>query len=120
VTAERHAILSTNTSGLNITKLAKSTDDPARVIGTHWFNPPMLMDLVEVIMTEHTPDSVASTAGAVVEDFGKMSIHYKMDVPSFIVNRLIRSYGEDPAWVVYCGEHTMLGVDSAMKSDEGF
>ena len=114
------AILSTNTSGLNVTELAESTDDPARVVGTHWFNPPMLMDLVEVVMTEHTPDAVASTAEALVESLGKTPIRCKMDVPSFIVNRLMRPYGEEPAWMVHRGEHTMREIDSAMKYAEGF
>jgi len=114
------AILATNTSGLNITKLAESTANPERVIGTHWFNPPMLMDLVEVIMTEHTPDSVADTAEALVDSFGKTPIRCKVDVPSFIVNRLMRPYGEEPAWMAYRGTHSFEEIDSAMKYAEGF
>ena len=46
--APEDAVLSTNTSGLNITQLAEVTDRPEQVVGTHWFNPPMLMELVEV------------------------------------------------------------------------
>lgn len=114
------AILATNTSGLNITELAETTEDPERVIGTHWFNPPMLMELVEVIMTEHTPDGVADTAESLVESFGKTPIRCKVDVPSFIVNRLMRPYGEGPAWMVYRGEHSLREIDSAMKYAEGF
>ena len=114
------AILATNTSGLNITELAETTETPGRVLGTHWFNPPMLMDLVEVIMTEHTPDSVADTAEALVESFGKTPIRCKTDIPSFIVNRLMRPYGEGAAWMVYRGEHSIEEIDSAMKYDAGF
>jgi len=80
----------------------------------------MLMDLVEVIMTEYTPDDVANTAEALVESFGKTPIRCKMDVPSFIVNRLMRPYGEQPAWMVYRGEHSIEEIDSAMKFREGF
>lgn len=118
--APEDAILATNTSGLNITELAETTDTPERVIGTHWFNPPMLMDLVEIIMTEHTPNSVADTAESLVESFGKTPIRCKVDVPSFIVNRLMRPYGEEPAWMVYRGEHSLTEIDSAMKYDAGF
>jgi enoyl-CoA hydratase/3-hydroxyacyl-CoA dehydrogenase len=118
--ASDDAILATNTSGLNITELAESTSDPSRVLGTHWFNPPMLMDLVEIIMTEHTPESVADTAEALVESFDKTPIRCKMDIPSFIVNRLMRPYGEEPAWMVYRGEHSIEEIDSAMKFGEGF
>ncbi len=119
-TTRDDAILATNTSGLNITQLAEVTDRPGQVLGTHWFNPPMLMDLVEVIMTEHTPENVVDTAEALVEDFGKTPIRCRRDIPSFIVNRLMRPYGEEPAWMVHRGEHSMKEIDSAMKFGEGF
>ena len=118
--APEDAILATNTSGLNITRLAEVTDRPDQVVGTHWFNPPMLMQLVEVIMTEHTPTEVGDTAEELVESFDRTPIRCKMDIPSFIVNRLMRPYGEGAAWMVYRGEHTIEEIDSAMKYKEGF
>jgi enoyl-CoA hydratase/3-hydroxyacyl-CoA dehydrogenase len=118
--ALEEAILATNTSGLNVTKLAESTDTPERVIGTHWFNPPMLMELVEVIMTDHTTTSVVDTTEALVEDFGKTPIRCRMDIPSFIVNRLMRPYSEGSSWMVYRGEYSFQEIDSAMKFNEGF
>ncbi|GAB7011144.1 3-hydroxyacyl-CoA dehydrogenase [Halorubrum trueperi] len=114
------AILATNTSGLNITRLAETTTRPEQVVGTHWFNPPMLMELVEVIMTEHTPDGVADTAEELIESFNKTPTLCKIDIPSFIVNRLMRPYGEGPAWMVYRGEHSIEEIDSAMKYQERF
>ena len=119
-TAPEEAILATNTSGLNITRLAEVTDRPEQVVGTHWFNPPMLMDLVEVIMTEHAPEEVGDTAEALIESFDKTPIRCKIDIPSFIVNRLMRPYGEGPAWMLYRGEYSMKEIDSAMKYKEGF
>jgi enoyl-CoA hydratase/3-hydroxyacyl-CoA dehydrogenase len=118
--APEEAILATNTSGLNITELAEVTDRPEQVIGTHWFNPPMLMELVEVIMTEYTPDGVADTGEAIVESFDRTPIRCRRDIPAFIVNRLMRPYGEAPAWMVYRGEYSMEEIDSAMKFKEGF
>lgn len=118
--APEDAILATNTSGLNITRLAEVTDRPSQVIGTHWFNPPMLMDLIEIIMTEHTPDGVADTIEALIDSFDKTPIRCKIDIPSFIVNRLMRPYGEGPAWMVYRGEHAIEEIDSAMKYKEEF
>lgn len=114
------ALLATNTSGLNITNIAETTSRPDQVIGMHWFNPPMLMDLVEVIMTKHTPDGVADTGEALVESFGKTPIRCKRDIPNFIVNRLMRPYGESGAWLVYFEDATIEEVDSAMKYKEGF
>lgn len=118
--APARAILSTNTSGLNITQLAEVTENPSRVVGTHWFNPPMLMELVEVIMTDYTAPEVADTAEALIESFDKTPIRCMVDIPSFIVNRLMRPYGEEPAWMVYRGEFTIEEIDSAMKFKEGF
>ncbi|THE66131.1 3-hydroxyacyl-CoA dehydrogenase [Salinadaptatus halalkaliphilus] len=118
--APAEALLATNTSGLNITQLAEVTDRPDQVIGTHWFNPPMLMDLVEVIMTEHTPDEVATTGEELIESFDKTPIRCRIDIPSFIVNRLMRPYGEGAAWLAYRGEHSFEEIDSAMKYQEGF
>ena len=118
--APEDAILATNTSGLNITKLAESTDDPSRVVGTHWFNPPMLMELVEVIMTEYTPEPVADTAEEVIESFDRTPIRCRIDIPKFIVNRLMRPSGEGPAGMVYRGEHSIEEIDSAMKFGAGF
>lgn len=118
--APPEAILASNTSGLNITQLAETTGRPGQVIGTHWFNPPVLMELVEVVRTEYTPENVLETAESVIESFGKTSIRCDVDVPSFIVNRLMRPYGEEPAWMVYRGEHSIREIDSAMKFRAGF
>lgn len=118
--APEHALLATNTSGLNITRLAESTDRPEQVVGTHWFKPPMVMELVEVIMTEYTPEEVATTCEALVERFGRTPIRCQRDIPNFIVNRLMRPYGEEPAWMVYRGEADIEEIDSAMKYREGF
>ncbi|MFB6310897.1 MAG: 3-hydroxyacyl-CoA dehydrogenase NAD-binding domain-containing protein [Salinirussus sp.] len=118
--APPEAILATNTSGLSVTALAEATDRPDQVLGTHWFNPPMLMELVEVIMTEYTPEPVAETAEALVEDFGKTSIRVRMDIAKFIVNRLMRAFSEGPAWMVSRGEYSIREIDSAMKYKAGF
>lgn len=118
--APDHALLATNTSGLNITQLAESTSRPEQVIGLHWFNPPMLMDLVEVIMTEHTPATVGDSGEALVESFGKTPIRCKRDIPNFIVNRLMRPFGASAAWLAYLEAAEIEEVDSAMKYREGF
>jgi enoyl-CoA hydratase/3-hydroxyacyl-CoA dehydrogenase len=118
--APQNAILATNTSGLNITRLAEATDSPERVIGTHWFNPPMLMELVEVIMTDYTSSPAVDTTEALVRDLNKTPIRCQMDIPSFIVNRLMRPYSEGSAWMVYRGEHSLREIDSAMKFEAGF
>jgi enoyl-CoA hydratase/3-hydroxyacyl-CoA dehydrogenase len=118
--APSHAILATNTSGLNITELAESTSDPARVVGTHWFNPPTLMELVELIETQHTDPGVVETCEALVDAYDKTPIHCQRDVPLFIVNRIFRPYGESAAWLAYLDEADIVEIDSAMKHRESF
>jgi enoyl-CoA hydratase/3-hydroxyacyl-CoA dehydrogenase len=118
--APDRAILATNTSGLNITRLAEVTDRPERVLGTHWFNPPMLMDLVEVIETEHTDRAIAGTGEELIAELGKTPIRCRRDVPLFIVNRLMRPYGEAAAWLAYYDEAGIEAIDAAMKYGEGF
>ena len=118
--APKDAILATNTSGLNITKLAEVTDHPAQVVGTHWFNPPVLMDLVEVIMTEYTDEHVVTISEELVESYEKTPIRCRKDIPQFIVNRCMRPYGEAAAYLVYYGEADIEAIDSAMKYKEHF
>lgn len=118
--APEQAILATNTSGLSVTELAEVTSRPDRVIGTHWFNPPMLMDLVEIIHTEYTADTVAKTTKTLIENLGKTPIVCRRDIPKFIVNRCMRSYDQAAAWLVYYGEAEIREIDSAMKYREEF
>jgi enoyl-CoA hydratase/3-hydroxyacyl-CoA dehydrogenase len=118
--APEGAILASNTSGLNVTRIAEATGRPERVLGTHWFNPPMLMDLVEVIQTAHTDPTVADLVSGFVEDIGKTPIKCRKDVPSFIVNRCMRPYGEAAAWLVYHDRATKEKIDSAFRYGERF
>lgn len=118
--APDHAILATNTSGLSVTALAEATDRPEQVIGTHWFNPPMLMDLVELVHTEYTSEQVAARSRAFVESLGKTPIVCRRDVPKFIVNRCMRAYDQSAAWLAYFGVADFREIDSAMKYREDF
>lgn len=118
--APDHTIITTNTSSLNITALAESTDRPSQVAGLHWFRPPMLMDLVEVIETDHTSEDVADLLVALVEDYDRTPIRCRRDVPNFIVNRCMRPYGEAAFWLIHYGEADIEEIDSAMKYKEDF
>ena len=118
--APDHAILASNTSGLNVTRIAEATDRPDRVLGTHWFNPPMLTKLVEVVHAEHTDPAIADLAATFVEALEKTPIHCRKDVPSFVVNRCMRPYGEAAAWQAYYDEARKGAVDAAFEYDEEF
>jgi len=82
------AVLASNTSVIPITQIMGGLRDRARALGTHWWNPPFLVPLVEVIGTEWTsPEAVARTI-ALHKALGKVPVHVKRDVPGFVGNRL--------------------------------
>jgi 3-hydroxybutyryl-CoA dehydrogenase len=81
-------ILATNTSGLSITEIASATNHPQRVIGMHFFNPALVMKLVEIIRGECTSDETFLKAAAFVKQIGKEMVEVR-DCPGFIVNRLL-------------------------------
>jgi 3-hydroxyacyl-CoA dehydrogenase/enoyl-CoA hydratase/3-hydroxybutyryl-CoA epimerase len=89
--SSEHTILATNTSALSVTELAAATPHPERVIGIHFFNPPHLMPLVEVITHAGTTDEVAASAVRFVQSLGKTPVLVK-DSPGFVVNRILMPY----------------------------
>ncbi|MDQ6826172.1 MAG: 3-hydroxyacyl-CoA dehydrogenase NAD-binding domain-containing protein [Candidatus Eremiobacteraeota bacterium] len=85
------AILATNTSSLSVTALANSVPRPERVIGLHFFNPPLLMKLVEIVRTEKTDPAVLEFASSFVAGLRKTGV-VTGDTPGFIVNRVARPF----------------------------
>lgn len=86
--ASENTILCSNTSNIRITEIAAQTKNPERVIGTHFFNPPVLMKLVEVVKGEKTGDSVFESVFELMKSLGKIPISVNKDTPGFIVNRI--------------------------------
>ncbi len=90
--AKPECIFATNTSGLSVTELANSTDRPEKFLGLHFFNPPPVMALVEVIKGEKTSDETIKFGVEFVKSLGKTPVVVKKDVPGFIVNRILVPY----------------------------
>ncbi|MEM4237611.1 MAG: 3-hydroxyacyl-CoA dehydrogenase family protein, partial [Candidatus Nitrosocaldaceae archaeon] len=86
--AEEKTIYASNTSTLPITELASLTSRPNRFIGIHFFNPPQLMKLVEVIPSSSTEQEIIDTAIGYVRKVEKEPVLCKKDVAGFIVNRI--------------------------------
>ena len=86
--ADSGAVIASNTSTMSITMLAQFIINPERFIGTHYFNPPALMKLVEVINGENTSEETARFACDYVTQINKVLIHAKKDTPGFIANRI--------------------------------
>jgi 3-hydroxybutyryl-CoA dehydrogenase len=87
--APQHAIIASNTSQFSIASLAACTGRPDRVIGTHWFNPPPVMKLIEVISGPLTSQETLDETMALAERFGKETIVCRKDSQGFITSRLI-------------------------------
>lgn len=113
--ASKDAIFATNTSSLSITEMSEATSRPDRFVGMHFFNPPQLMPLVEVIKGLHTSDEVTGKTAELAKKLGKMPVICKKDVRGFIVNRILHSITNEAAWAVYRGEAKVEEVDAAAK-----
>jgi len=83
------AILASNTSSISITLLASATKSPERVAGMHFFNPPQLMPLIEVIRGAKTSDATVESIRGAAKRMGKETVLCKKDSPGFIVNRIL-------------------------------
>src|SRR5207302_4267940 len=87
-------VLATNTSSLSVAAIASMCADPGRVIGLHFFNPPTVLPLVEVIGAISTRREVVDSARGLINRWGKVTVTVR-DTPGFIVNRVARPfYGE--------------------------
>ena len=82
------AILATNTSGISITRIGSGLQTAHRVVGTHYWNPPYLMPLVEVIAGEKTSSETVATTRELLQRIGKIPIIVRKDIPGFCWNRL--------------------------------
>ena len=90
---ERHvaddAILSSNTSGIPITKIAEGLEHPERVVGMHWSNPPQLIPMIEVIPGEGTSEETVAAAKELIERIGYKASMLNKEVPGFVENRVL-------------------------------
>jgi enoyl-CoA hydratase/3-hydroxyacyl-CoA dehydrogenase len=109
------AILTTNTSSLSITEIAKAVSNPKRFLGMHFFNPPAHMHLVEIIPGVETDLETVETVKEVAKKLGKTPVVVKKDVVGFIVNRVLITYLNEAAKLVESSEWTVQQVDSAMQ-----
>jgi enoyl-CoA hydratase/3-hydroxyacyl-CoA dehydrogenase len=117
--APDRAMFATNTSSLSITELAEATDRPEKFCGMHFFNPPVRMQLVEVISGAETSEQTLEVTEQLAEAMGKNPVRVHKDSPGFIVNRILVPLMNEAAWMVHEGDATVEAVDSATKFDMG-
>jgi len=111
-------ILASNTSVIPITKIMEGLRDRSRALGTHWWNPPYLVPLVEVIGTQWTSPAIDWTM-ALHKAAGKMPVHVKKDVPGFVGNRLQHALWREAIALVERGICDAETVDTVIKASFG-
>jgi len=110
----QHATLATNTSSISITKIASVTRRPESVVGMHFFNPPHLMKLVEIVRGDKTSDRAVADATRLAERLGKTCV-VSADRPGFIVNRLLMPFLNEAAHCLMEGVASEKDIDAAVK-----
>ena len=112
-------LLATNTSSFSVTAIAASTRHPERVLGLHFFNPPPLMALVEVIQGDRTSAAAIEKATAIMREMGKTPARAK-DTPGFIVNRVARPFYNEALRILGDGDASVETIDRIMKQAGNF
>jgi 3-hydroxybutyryl-CoA dehydrogenase len=112
-------LLATNTSSFSVTAIAASTQRPERVLGLHFFNPPPLMALVEVIQGDRTATETIEKATDLMRRMGKTPARAK-DTPGFIVNRIARPFYNEALRILGDGNATVEAIDRIMREAGNF
>jgi 3-hydroxybutyryl-CoA dehydrogenase len=113
------AILASNTSVIPITAIMARLRDKSRALGTHWWNPPYLVPLVEVIRTVDTSDAAIDATLKLLVSVGKTAVEVKKDVPGFIGNRLQHALWREAVSLVADGVCDAKTVDDVVKASFG-
>jgi 3-hydroxybutyryl-CoA dehydrogenase len=113
------AVLASNTSGLSITAIARDCARPERVLTTHFWNPPHLMPLVEIVMGERTAPESAEAVRALLSACGKIPVIVRKDRPGQLGNRLQMALVREAAHIVAEGIATAEDVDTVAKNGFG-
>jgi 3-hydroxybutyryl-CoA dehydrogenase len=117
--APHDAVLASNTSGLSITAIASRCQRPERVVTTHFWNPPHLMPLVEIVKGEKTSDAVAQDVRELLAGCGKMPVVVKKDRPGQLGNRLQMALVREAVNIVAEGIADADDVDTVAKNGFG-
>ena len=112
--APPHAIIASNTSSISITEIGASTKRPEKVCGMHFFNPPQLMRLVEIVRGLKTSDETVEVIREVAAKLGKEPVVVKKDTPGFIVNRILIPALNEAVFLVEEGVADPEDIDKAV------
>ena len=112
---EPDAVLASNTSSISITLLGSATRQPESVVGMHFFNPPQLMPLIEIVRGAKTSDVAVSVVREVAASMKKETVLCKKDSPGFIVNRILVPALNEATFLVDEGVADPEDIDKAVR-----
>jgi 3-hydroxybutyryl-CoA dehydrogenase len=112
---DSNVVLASNTSQLSITSIGAGLEGPDRIVGMHFFNPPVLMKLVEIVQAVRTSDQTLERTKALSEQLGKESIVCLRDTPGFITTRAIMALRLECIRMWEEGVASMEDLDKAMR-----
>jgi 3-hydroxyacyl-CoA dehydrogenase len=113
------SILASNTSGLSITAIGRNTGRPDKVVGTHFWNPPNLIPLVEVVRGERTSEETMLQTNGLMVSINKKPVMVNREVPGFIGTRLHQALIREAFYIVEQGIATPEDVDTVVKTSFG-
>lgn len=111
----KHTILATNSSYLGNSQIATATQRPDKVVNMHWFYPPLVMRLVEVVRGEKTSDETVQVTMELVRRLDRVPVLVRKEVPGFIVNRILRAIQNEAYWMLENGVANHADIDLAVK-----
>jgi 3-hydroxybutyryl-CoA dehydrogenase len=115
VAAHPDATLATNTSSISISALGEAAGAPERIVGTHYWNPPLLMPLVEVVAGERTPAALRDRLVELLRAIGKRPVLLEREVPGLLWNRLQLAVLRECLWLVEHGIASPATIDEVMR-----
>ena len=116
----KDVIFASNTSGMDIFDVCKDcVDNPERLIIAHWFNPPHLMKLIEVVMGEKTSQESVKTTRELLESIGKKPAVLTKFIPGFVVNRLATTIIREMYYMIDQGWISAKDAEDAMRYTDG-
>ena len=111
--APKHAILTTNSSYIVSSKIADATSRQEKVCNMHFFNPALVMKLVEIVKGDHVSDETADLVFQLSEKIGKMPVVLKREVEGFLINRIVRVIRHEAYWLHEMGIASVEDIDKA-------
>ena len=111
--APPHAILATNSSAIVSSRIADVTSRPEKVVNLHFFNPALVMKLVEVVQGPHVSDETAGISMNLCEKLEKVPVHVKKEVEGFLLNRIFGAIIHEAEWLLEMGVASYEDIDKA-------